>query len=303
MEKSLIVTPADVEREIGLSRETLRKWKSRYGFPATVSEGQSEAGFTPHTVKQLRAIKRLIDSGFRPSQLVGKSLPELELWTQTIADECKVPARSPVIVAALQCVQANQIDELIDVLDRARAEQSSIDFVRLTLAPLADALGQGWVAGNIEIFQEHLCTGVLLNMLHREIIQSRRKPGYPRILFASPRGELHVMGLLMAQAVLGSLGAHCIVVGPHMPVAELEEAARATQADIVGLSFSFAYPKTHIAPAVAKLREKLPDHIEIWCGGAGAKHIGDAVAGVKTFHDLFQAEEALNQYVEQRQAV
>lgn len=53
----------------------------------------------------------------------------------------------------------------------------------------------------------------------------------------------------MVEAVMSLEGATCISLGAQMPLAEIASAVQAYQADIVGLSFSAAFPLKKIGPA------------------------------------------------------
>ena len=62
---------AAVERETGLSKDVLRKWEMRYGFPAPLRDSLGERAYPAEQVNRLRLIKRLMDAGMRPSRVVN----------------------------------------------------------------------------------------------------------------------------------------------------------------------------------------------------------------------------------------
>jgi len=65
-----------VERETGLSKDVLRIWERRYGFPEPKRDDNAERQYPPEQVAKLRAIKRLMDTGMRPGKLMRRSLAE-----------------------------------------------------------------------------------------------------------------------------------------------------------------------------------------------------------------------------------
>ena len=71
-------SPSEIERETGFGKEQLRKWRQRYGFPPRESTLDGQSSYSRKTVDQLHLIKRLLEAGFRPGQLVGKTVLELE---------------------------------------------------------------------------------------------------------------------------------------------------------------------------------------------------------------------------------
>ena len=66
-------TIANVEKETGLSKDTLRMWERRYGFPAPERDPAGDRVYPEAQVEQLRLIKRLIDQGHRPGHLMALS--------------------------------------------------------------------------------------------------------------------------------------------------------------------------------------------------------------------------------------
>lgn len=293
MKTPQIVRAADLECETGLSNDLLRKWRSRYGFPKIVQLPDGAHGYTSDQIAQLRQIKRLLDGGLRPGQIVGKSIEQLDQLIESFGCSKSRARENPATQAALEFLKANDMQGLAGFLEAERGRQSLMDFIEQTVAPLTVGLGEAWVLGEIEVYQEHLCTGLLVAILFREIGIATPKPGYPRIVFSTPSEELHFLGLLMAQAVLADAGAECIYLGPHTPLGDLNLAAKACRADIVALSFSSSYPRHRTRPFIAQLRELLPKSIEIWAGGAGAGEIKQSCDGVRVFSDLHDAANAL----------
>ena len=78
MESKLAVDPtngvvlpiAAVERDTGLSKDTLRVWERRYGFPMPLRDAQGGRNYPTAQVERLRMLKRLLDAGHRPGKLM-----------------------------------------------------------------------------------------------------------------------------------------------------------------------------------------------------------------------------------------
>jgi DNA-binding transcriptional MerR regulator len=56
---------AAVERDTGLSKDTLRVWERRYGFPAPTRDAIGERLYGRADLQKLRMLKRLLDAGHR----------------------------------------------------------------------------------------------------------------------------------------------------------------------------------------------------------------------------------------------
>lgn len=292
-----IVSATELERETGLGKDLLRKWRSRYGFPVPLSAVAGELGYPAEQVAQLRLIRRLLNSGFLPKQVVGKPRDELEQLVRAIGACGEKSSAPPFIRDALELLKQHDLGGLDQLLLQARKRQGLSEFISQTVAPLVVRLGDAWAKGEIEVYHEHMCTSILTRRLSAEIGALTPRAGYPRILLATPSDELHVLGLLMAHSVLADQGADCISLGPHVPLGELNMAACGCRADIVALSFSFAYPKWRIRPMLLHLREILPAKTRIWAGGAGAAVIRRAPPGISLFSDLPAAVLALQHLV------
>ena len=149
----------------------------------------------------------------------------------------------------------------------------------------------------IEVYHEHLCTRALDRFLNTEIAKCKPNPGFPRILLSTPSDEHHELGLLMAEAVLADHGAHCVALGAHTPLKDLRMASEACRAEVIALSFSFAYPARRVRPILVNLRHLLPAPIEIWAGGSGASFIKRPPKGVRIFSNLQESVTALQNLV------
>ncbi|HNV53658.1 MAG TPA: MerR family transcriptional regulator, partial [Pseudomonadales bacterium] len=61
---------SSVERETGLSKDTLRVWERRYGFPTPERDANGERSYSLQQVRRLTQLKRLLDQGHRPGKLL-----------------------------------------------------------------------------------------------------------------------------------------------------------------------------------------------------------------------------------------
>ncbi len=288
MNSKSVVDAVQLERETGLGNDLLRKWRSRYGFPTPlVVDGVS--GYPREQVAQLRLIKRLQNAGYQARQVVGKSLDELQQLTNVaICPGDEVPQLASTR-QALDLLKQFDLEGLDAFMLAERQRKSLSDFIIETVSPLLTGLGDAWARGEIEVHHEHLCSSLLSRRIVNEISAAQPQPGYPRILFATPSDEWHVLGLYMAQAVLADAGARCTDIGPHVPPGEMISAVCACRAEILALSFSFSYPEWRVRPLLKDLRQSLPSNVEIWAGGAGIAFIKRPPPGVRIFSDLRSA--------------
>lgn len=277
-----------VERDTGLSKDTLRIWERRYEFPLPARDAHGERVYSPEQVDKLRFIKKLIDRGHRPGKLIGLSLDELRQRFEaanrvTGGPAGEIPAD---LIEVIELVQAHQVDALRQMLRQAIVQQGLARFMLETAAPLNSVVGEAWMRGEIEVFEEHLYTEIMQGVLRNAIagIPAQRRP--PRILLTTLPNEQHALGLLMAEGMLAMEGATCISLGTQTPVWDIALAAQAQQADVVALSVSVAFPANVATDVLADLRAKLPASAELWVGGANPGPQRRPVAGVLVLRTL-----------------
>ncbi|MCB1888212.1 MAG: MerR family transcriptional regulator [Rhodocyclaceae bacterium] len=272
---------AAIERDTGLSKDVLRKWEQRYGFPAPLRDAQGERIYPEEQLQRLRLIRRLVDRGRRPGAVVPLSAPELEAMLADVAPAPESTLALETVDAVMACLKGHDGVTLQGQLDRALMKVGLQLFVVDFVAPLNVLIGEAWLRGDIEIAEEHLYTEQVQNVLRSAIARQTSTGGSPRVLLTTFPDELHALGLLMVEALLATEGATCTSLGTQTPVDDIARLAAGGQIDIVALSFSGAYPVRHAVDGIRRLRDALPPSVELWCGGAGLLGRRPSIAAVE----------------------
>jgi MerR family transcriptional regulator, light-induced transcriptional regulator len=257
-----------VERDTGLSKDTLRVWERRYGFPTPTRGLKGERVYPPDQLEKLRVIRRLMDSGLRPGDVVAQSMDDLNARIKSLpASAPRSDGESLVSDEALRLLKLHQVTELRLILQHALMRLGLQRFVMEVVAPLNELVGNAWLEGRIQIFEEHLYAEQMQHLLRQAVGSMAHAGQGPRVLLTTLPGEQHKLGLLMAEACLSAEGAECISLGVQTPAWDIVEAARAHRVDIVGLSFSQAMAVNAAREGLADLRKRLPRKVELWAGG------------------------------------
>ena len=267
---------AAVERETGLSKDVLRMWERRYGFPVPERDANGERLYPAAQVERLRLIKRLMDQGHRPGKLIAADDEELALLAPRHRPRAALEASGideAGLEALLALIKQHDADGYLFALQQALARQGLQRFVQDIVVPLTQRVGEAWESGRFEVFEEHLFTELTKRVLRQAIIALPRGLGAPRVVLTSVPDEQHILGLLMLEALLSLEGAQCIPLGTQMPLLEIGRAAEAHRADVVALSFSVAYPRRQIPALLQQLRPLLPAQTELWVGGGGVDRL------------------------------
>jgi DNA-binding transcriptional MerR regulator/methylmalonyl-CoA mutase cobalamin-binding subunit len=288
---------AAVERDTGLSKDTLRVWERRYGFPLPQRDGAGDRVYPPDQVQRLRLLKRLLDGGHRPGHVVPASVQALQALLQD-KDGSRPGGRAGLAVQAkrnglnkvgggaaalvaqsdqcaerdlcLQLLRSHRVDELRLHLVQALMRQGLSDFVQQWVAPLTRLVGEQWMRGELEVFEEHIYTECVQQILRQAVqsVPAQGGSGRPRVLLTTLPGEPHGLGLLMVESLLAVDACQCLSLGVQTPADELPRAAAAHGSDIVALSFSGLMSASMVRRGLADLRAALPASIELWAGGS-----------------------------------
>jgi methanogenic corrinoid protein MtbC1 len=154
---------------------------------------------------------------------------------------------------------------------------------------LVREIGERWASGRLGVPAEHLATGVLRSMLGSALQPSAASRLGPRIVFATPTGERHELGLQTAALTALGAGASPIYLGAELPVEDLVEATETTGASVLALSL-VTIPAAQAARIVNALRGGLSDAVRIWLGGSRASELElpDAVERIESLEELEQ---------------
>jgi DNA-binding transcriptional MerR regulator len=285
-----------VERDTGFSKDVLRMWERRYGFPKPGRDDNGERQYTAADVSKLRAMKRLMDVGLRPGKIIGLTLSELNAMA-----DARAPARRDDLAPSterdvLAMLTSHDVAGLQGQLATLLMRQGLQRFVLDTVTPLNRAIGDAWMRGDLQVFEEHLYTEQLQIALRAAINTFPRHAGSPRMLLTTRPAEQHGLGLLMVEALLVPEGALCISLGPQTPLMDIRRAAAAHPANIVALSFSASFPLRLACDGLAALRRELPPQVTLWAGGEMTRRVRRTLPGVVLIPDLASTLGALRSW-------
>jgi MerR family transcriptional regulator, light-induced transcriptional regulator len=277
-----MITPADpldeapegysiaaAERTTGVSKDTLRVWERRYGFPQPHRNERGERVYPAEQVARLRIIRRVLDGGMRPGKAFALNAPDLDA---AASRPCDAQPANAAHEHALSLLKAHRVADLRRELHQVLVTNGLSHFITDTAAPLAKLVGDAWMRGEVQVHEEHLFTEQLQSVL-RQALSQLVPTGAPKVLLTTLPGEQHGVALLMAEAALALTGAECVQLGTETPAADVVAAARAHHVDVVALSFSIRYPLVPMRKELRLLRSMLPGDIELWCGGSGVPRL------------------------------
>jgi cobalamin-dependent methionine synthase I len=286
---------AAAERDTGLSKDTLRVWERRYGFPNPKRDASGERLYSTQQIEQLRLLKRLVDAGERPGRLMSLSMAEL---MERLQRHGPMTASDVAwgVDDYLEILKSHDVVGLRRQLVQARERLGLAHFVTEVVGPLNTRVGDAWMRGQLQIFEEHLYTESIQVVLRDAIGRMQPMRGRPSVLLTTFPHEPHGLGLLMAEALLALDGARCVSLGVCTPLWDIVLASQAQRIDIVALSFSGCMNPNQVVEGLTELRAKLPAGVELWAGGAAPALHRRPVEGVRAIAAIGQIHAELQEW-------
>lgn len=273
-----------------MSKDTLRVWERRYGFPTPQRDAIGERAYSLDQVEKLRIVKRLMDGGHRPGRVVPMRVEELQQLSDITVESPKHPPPTATsdLRVLLELLRANQIDQLRRHLQHLSMVLGLQRFVGEVITPFNTLVGDSWMRGQLEIHEEHAYSEVLQIVLRGAL--ANLPPGAaldrPRVLLTTFPNEPHSLGLLMAETLFALEGAKCLSLGAQTPLWSMVLAAAAYKSDILALGFTGCMNPNQVVEGLTELRAKLPASVEIWVGGSAPVLQRRPVEGVHALNAL-----------------
>ncbi len=289
------ITIGFVERETGLSKDLLRTWERRYGFPTPVRTVNDEREYTESDLVRLKTIKKLLDNGMRPGKIISLPIAELEALASCLVQQ-KLAGDTVAINQAISFLKNNELESFTSYLTGILIAKGLKHFILEVVSPMNHAIGDAWFRGEINVFHEHCYSAILELVFGRAqtFLSSNRQP--PRIILTTLSGEQHHLGLLMARAIMLFEDADAFFIGSQLPNSEIVAAVKQFSADIIALSFSPYFTIKRAHRALETLRQELPDSVAIWAGGGQIKELASLHPDISFFSSLDEIPCALSDW-------
>lgn len=286
--KTLLYPIRAVSKETGISIDTLRAWEKRY---QVVVPQRDERGrlYTEADIQRLRLLNSAVEKGHAIGRVAALSNEDLEALVFSPALKLReaepagtgvpadFPAKSQTHCALLEAIERLDYAEAERELSLLAAVLPPRELVHSIALPLMRQVGQAWHAGQLSIAQGHMTSSLLRNQLGALIPLHRRSTPATKLLFATPSGELHEFGILVAAMLAASGGLGITYLGANLPGEEIVFAAQKTAPQVVVLGFIGAnHAKIGLAE-IQKIAHKLPTQIELWVGGTRDDEMIEAV--------------------------
>jgi len=283
-----------VSLRTGLSVHTIRVWERRYGAVRPVRAANNRRLYSEQDVERLGLLRQATAAGHAIGQIARAPLPELRRLVKESTSskplrrsarksevEDLVPTLTSDALAAIETFDAIALDALFD---RAAVELGSPGVLQKFVAPLAERVGESWRDGAFKIAHEHFATEHISDFLSKFARPYSENVTASHLVVATPTGQLHELGAIIAAAAARSHGWRTTYLGAGLPIHELAGAVRNLQPRAVALSLVFPPNDAELAKDLKKLRKLLPKECALLVGGRSAAGYRAELRQIKAIH-------------------
>jgi methanogenic corrinoid protein MtbC1 len=284
------LTISDVSRISGIPKDLLRMWERRYKYPQPARDDNGDRVYTDEQLNKLVLIRQLVDQGRRPGKLMALDIAELN-------ELLKRPKVEFDFDRLIDLLKAGEVVDLHNWLHHQLEGLGLRAFIHRVMVPANQRVGEAWSEGELAVYEEHLYTELIKNLVRQSLAQNSHGGSAPKVMLTTLPGEVHSLGLMMVEALLRLGGAQVISFGIEMPFRDIREAAERHQVDVIGLSFSAHFKLDDAIVMLSGLRQMIESRIEIWVGGAAFNRDAELPAGIDLLDGLHGVEQALARWI------
>lgn len=267
-----------VARRTGLSAHVIRIWEKRYRAVEPARTATNRRQYSEENIERLSLLRDLARSGQSIGSIARLPTDKLREIAAAAAgtgrDRPAAPADRPAPVSpngliedgfvAIQNLDARAFEI---VLRRAELAFGTQGMLHRVAAPLAQRMGDLWREGTITAAHEHFASSVLRTFLAHAARGFAADADAPRLVVATPAGQLHELGALLVAALAANLGWRITYLGASLPAPEIAGAAVQNRARAVALSLVYPADDAKLGAELVRLRELLPPEVAVVVGG------------------------------------
>ncbi|MEI7912867.1 MAG: MerR family transcriptional regulator [Verrucomicrobiota bacterium] len=293
-----------VSRITGLSMHLIRIWEQRYQAVEPQRTPTNRRLYAQSHIERLNLLREVTQAGYKISHVARLPMETLvKLAAESAAGSDRAapsatdaPPPSSLLddcVVAIRALDAAALDE---VFKRASTALGALGLLLHLIAPLSQALGEMWRAGEITAAHEHFATAVIRVALGQAAKSFGVHEHAPLLLVATPAGQIHELGALLVAATAVNFGWRVTYLGASLPAAELAGAAQLSRARAVALSLVYPEDDPQLAAELERLRDALPAETALLVGGRAMPAYRDVLenVGAVTVENLAHLGERLD---------
>jgi DNA-binding transcriptional MerR regulator/methylmalonyl-CoA mutase cobalamin-binding subunit len=299
-----------VAKITGLSQHVIRAWEKRYNAVTPKRSESNRRLYISADVDKLILLKRAIEAGYSIGNIATLETSEIRSIVNQGTDAFQeFNAPTPVNGAheninqflenTLQAIEELNPKKLENILLTTSVRFSQPVLIDNFIIPFLQRIGNLWQEGKIRIYHEHLTTAAIKTFLVDLINKSIPPENAPNVIATTPTGQFHELGALIAALTAANTGRQVAYLGPNLPAEEIAAAAIDKQSVAVLLSIIFPGNDPRLTRELEKLRNLLPENVEIYVGGRSVNSYHDTLKQInaRIFQEIRDLREKLSEFI------
>jgi MerR family transcriptional regulator, light-induced transcriptional regulator len=286
-----------VSQITGISAHTLRAWEKRYQIIEPDRNDTGRRLYSQSEIEKLQVIKSLIETG----QTIGvlakldhaarvKLLQSQKNQSEIARDTTqKIKVEfdyQQILQNILMALHNYKLDIIAHEFAKCINQISAREFAFKIIIPLFKSVGEMVYNNKFSVSQEHSLSAITTFYIGKLVTSQTKRSSSAKnkICLATPQGELHSLGILIAALLCHHHEVEFIYLGEDMPAASIAEAAKSTAAThlILGvMNHSNRYSQYNLTEYLNQLISTLPVTFEIWIGGPSEEIAPFQIKGYK----------------------
>jgi DNA-binding transcriptional MerR regulator/methylmalonyl-CoA mutase cobalamin-binding subunit len=270
-----------VSQMTGLSVHVIRAWEKRYSVVEPDRTDTNRRLYSEEDIEKLKLLNDALHLGHHIGGIANLSLLELKKLIPKESNnllEIKngfAPVNSEILVEeilsdSMRAIRNYDSKKLESILLNASAKLTQPILIEELIIPLVYKVGDLWHSGEIRVANEHLASSVIRGFLYNLLDSYSLNDSAPIMVTATPRGQEHELGALIAGVVAASSGWRVIYLGSNLPSEEIGAVVSHLNAKVVALSIVYPNDDLHLKHELKKFKHLLPDGVSIIVGGRAA---------------------------------
>ena len=256
---------SDLEQLSGIKAHTIRMWEQRYGLLRPVRTATNIRMYSDGDLRRLLNVTTLYGRGQRISQVARLTDAEISAAVLACSDDIHdYHLQVNALLAAMLGFDEPGLNQLLSEATQRLGFENMMLFVAY---PLLQRIGLMWLAGTVDLAQEHL----LAHLLRQKILAATDAlPAVPvtarRWLLFLPADELHELALLFMNYLLRARGQHTLYLGQNLPLVGLVNVGPAYQPDAVVTVLTSQPERARVADYAREVQGLFPETLVVLYG-------------------------------------
>ena len=267
-----------VSQMTGLSVHVIRVWEKRYSVVEPDRSDTNRRLYTEEEIEKLKLLNDAVHLGHNIGGIAKLSARELKnLLSKGSQDSpslsttliSTVPDKNidEILNESFESVKCYDAKRLESILLNASAKLTQPVLIEDVIVPLVYKIGEMWHEGEIRVANEHLASSVIRSFLFNLLESYSISDSAPAMISATPRGQEHELGALIAGVIAASSGWKVVYLGVNLPAEEISAVVSYFNASVVALSIIYPNDDPHLKRELKKLHQLLPTGVAVIVGG------------------------------------